>query len=602
MKIRTRLLLISGLAVAGAVALVTGAVSISARRAFDRADQIRRDALLEQFRNELQIQSAEIASKVERIAASDLMTKIAIEATHREPDYSQWLNEAQMQAETFSLDFLDLLAPSGDIVSSAHWPARFGYRNDWVSLPADAQEMNAFLTRVPTPDGQAAGLVAVRSASAGDARAYAAGGKRLDAAFLSSLHLAPGARVFLAFSPAEILGIDHPERLAGLVDKVLRSGQPSTAVVQWTEDRASAESFYGMPLARGSNVLGVLLVGNSLREQVILERSILKTGIIVGASGILLGLLLGWWVTERVTRPVERLASGARSISNGDWSVRIEAKSGDELGDLARAFNQMTEQLIAQRDRAIQAERVAAWRELARRLAHELKNPLFPLQITIENLQRARDAGPVQFDEIFHESTATLLAELAQLKTIIGRFSDFARMPPPVLQPTNVNEVVAGVMKLFDAQLSMNGAMNGAMNAASNSARKIRAHTELDSSLPPIPADSDQLGRALRNLVLNAMDAMPDGGTLSVRTRASEAGVRIEVADSGQGLTSEECERLFTPYYTTKQHGTGLGLAIVQSVVSDHHGRISVTSEPGRGATFVLDLPSTPQTDSGNAA
>jgi len=593
MKIRTRLLLISGLAVAGAVALVTGAVSISARRAFERADQVRRDALLEQFRHELEMQGTEIASKVERVAASEPMTRIAIEATHREPDYSPWLNEAQMQADTLSLDFLDLLAPSGDIVSSAHWPARFGYRSDWVSLPSDAQETSAFLTRVPGPDGEATGLVALRSASVGDARAYAAGGKRLDAAFLSSLHLAPGARVFLAFSPAQIPGIDHPERLAGLVDTVLHSGQPSTAVVQWTDDRASAESFYGMPLARGSNVLGVLLVGNSLREEVVLERSILRTGIIVGSSGIILGILLGWWVTERVTRPVERLAAGARSISNGDWSVRIESRSGDELGDLARAFNQMTEQLIAQRDRAIQAERVAAWRELARRLAHELKNPLFPLQITIENLQRARDAGPAQFDEIFRESTATLLAELAQLKTIIGRFSDFARMPPPVLQPTDVNEVVSGVMKLFDAQLSVNGASNGA--------RKIQAHADLDSSLPPIPADSDQLGRALRNLVLNAMDAMPEGGTLSVRTRAGESGVRIEVADSGQGLTSEECERLFTPYYTTKQHGTGLGLAIVQSVVSDHHGRISVTSEPGRGATFVLDLPSTREKDSGNS-
>ncbi len=297
-----------------------------------------------------------------------------------------------------------------------------------------------------------------------------------------------------------------------------------------------------------------------------------------------MGVLLGWWVTGRVTRPVERLAAGARSISSGDWSVRVEAGSGDELGDLARAFNQMTEQLIAQRERALQAERVAAWRELARRLAHELKNPLFPLQITVENLQRARGRDPAQFDEIFRESTATLLAELAQLKAIVGRFSDFARMPPPDLQQVNVNEVVSDVMKLFEAQLSFNGARNGA--------GRIEARAELAAFVPPIPADSEQLGRALRNLVLNAMDAMPEGGTLHVRTRASETGVQIEVSDSGQGLTAEECGRLFTPYYTTKQHGTGLGLAIVQSVVSDHHGRISVTSEPGRGATFVLDLPS----------
>src|SRR3984957_13991619 len=105
----------------------------------------------------------------------------------------------------------------------------------------------------------------------------------------------------------------------------------------------------------------------------------------------------------------------------------------------------------------IQAERVAAWRELARRLAHELKNPLFPLQITIENLQRARESDPAEFEEVFRESTETLLAELAHLKTIIGRFSDFARMPPPVLEAVNVNQVVSGVVKLFDAQFERNG-------------------------------------------------------------------------------------------------------------------------------------------------
>ena len=117
----------------------------------------------------------------------------------------------------------------------------------------------------------------------------------------------------------------------------------------------------------------------------------------------------------------------------------------------------MTEQLVEQRDRMIQAERVAAWRELARRLAHELKNPLFPLQITIENLQRARDASPEQFDEVFRESTSTLLAELGHLKTIIGRFSDFAKMPAPQLEPVDVNQVAREVIQLFEAQLKAPG-------------------------------------------------------------------------------------------------------------------------------------------------
>jgi len=115
---------------------------------------------------------------------------------------------------------------------------------------------------------------------------------------------------------------------------------------------------------------------------------------------------------------------------------------------------------------------------------------------------------------------------------------------------------------------------------------------QLDKHLEPIAADPELLHRALSNLVLNAMDAMPGGGKLTLRTRREDGKVILEVRDTGSGLTREECERIFTPYYTSKQHGTGLGLAIVQSVVSDHGGRISVQSEPGKGASFVIELPS----------
>jgi signal transduction histidine kinase len=226
----------------------------------------------------------------------------------------------------------------------------------------------------------------------------------------------------------------------------------------------------------------------------------------------------------------------------------------------------------------IQAERVAAWRELARRLAHELKNPLFPLQITIENLQRARQASPEQFEEVFRESTSALLAELDNLKTIIGRFSDFAKMPAPNPEPVDVNELARAVLKLFDAQMQAPGRP------------PITSRLELETDLPAVPVDPEMLRRALRNLVLNALDAMPNGGALLIRTQRQDEKIAIEVADTGEGLTPEECERLFTPYYTTKHHGTGLGLAIVQSVVSDHRGTITVHSEPGQGTTFRIEL------------
>src|SRR5208282_3956819 len=152
-------------------------------------------------------------------------------------------------------------------------------------------------------------------------------------------------------------------------------------------------------------------------------------------------LLLSLWTASRVTRPLRQLTASVREVAGGHWDTRASIKSSDEVGQLARDFNHMTEQLAEQRDRMIQAERVAAWRELARRLAHELKNPLFPLQITVENLQRARQTAPEQFDEVFRESTGTLLAELGHLKTIIGRFSDYAKMPAPQLEPVDINQI-----------------------------------------------------------------------------------------------------------------------------------------------------------------
>jgi nitrogen fixation/metabolism regulation signal transduction histidine kinase len=288
-----------------------------------------------------------------------------------------------------------------------------------------------------------------------------------------------------------------------------------------------------------------------------------------------MGIALSWWATARITRPVRRLAESAGRVAAGDWGATVEVASADEIGQLAGAFNRMTHELVEQRDRLVQAERVAAWRELARRLAHELKNPLFPLQITVENMQRARESYPEQFDEVFREGAATLLAELSNLKQIVARFSDFAKMPAPEMEPVNLNRVAAETMKLFEGQLAK---------------ARVRASTELDAALRPVQADREQMTRVLRNLILNAIDAMPEGGTLTVRTVAPETGARLEVSDTGQGLTPEECERLFTPYYTTKTHGTGLGLAIVQSVVSDHKGRIAVESEKGKGTTFRIDL------------
>jgi len=279
-------------------------------------------------------------------------------------------------------------------------------------------------------------------------------------------------------------------------------------------------------------------------------------------------------------------------VAGGDWNVRLDTvAAAKEIADLTRAFESMTRQLVDQRDRLLQAERVAAWRELARRLAHELKNPLFPLRLTVDNLRRARALAPQEFDEVFEESLTTLAAGLASLNTVIARFSDFSRMPAPQFGPVRVNDLVRETLDLFRAQAEAPGGGRQRGQGADADPARVNIVMDLQDDAGVVQADAEQIARALQNLVLNAFDAMPAGGDLVVRTRGAPDSVRIDVADTGSGLTDEERRRLFTPYYTTKQHGTGLGLAIVQSVVADHHGRISVDGGSERGTTFHLDLP-----------
>jgi two-component system nitrogen regulation sensor histidine kinase NtrY len=590
---RTKLLLIFTVTVVSAVTLVAWGVTLYTRRAFEEIDAQRTEALVAQFRQEFKQRGEEVVRRVEGIADTEATLRMAIELSRPQADPSLYVNDALGLANSHQLDFLELVNNDDTLISSAQWPARFGYKEDWTPGEKTGKSQGAFLRREELPDGAALSLTAVRAVPVSGRNLYIVGGQRLDKQFLASLALPAGMRVLLyqnlqpSFTAAALTDAAGPvtqaDLIAPIVEETRKKPESLVRVVQWSNDPASAEAFHTMPLmGRKGELLGVLLVGSSRRGMVTLLNFIRSLALLVGGVATVLAIFVSWWVSARVTRPVEQLAGVAREVAAGNWSARAEIRSRDEIGQLAATFNEMTRQLVEQRDRLVQAERVAAWRELARRLAHELKNPLFPLQITVENLQRARAQKPEQFDEIFQESTATLRAELQNLNAIVGRFSDFAKMPAPRLQAVDVNEAVRDAVKLFEPQFSAVGRPS------------ISSELYLDEALPAIQADPDLLRRALQNLVLNSMDAMPAGGTLTIRTRNHSGVVRVEVSDTGSGLTQEECARLFTPYYTTKQHGTGLGLAIVQSVVSDHGGTIAVESQPGLGTTFRIDLPLAP--------
>jgi two-component system, NtrC family, nitrogen regulation sensor histidine kinase NtrY len=613
MSFRKKLLLLFAATVLLCVALISASVYSTIRRSFEQANQDRANAIAAQFRSEFQRRGSEVVRKVESVAASETVQHIALEMNRGATDSGEYVGEARSLAGQQQLDFLELVDYRGTILSSAQWQAKFGYPEAAIpqaTTAADAVPAGAFLKREELPGGATVGLFAVRVARVGEQPLYVIGGERLDQGFLSTLDIPVGTRVLLyqnldaKWDPKSLFDLNGPaagaDKIAPLVAKVRDTLQEFQGVVHWTADSADAEVFHAIPLTgpivgaanqsapnqSGANqqLMGVLLVGSSRRPLIELERQVVSTAMLVGGAGILVAVLASLWFAARVTRPVVSLAEAARRVAAGDLGAKVEVESSDELGELAAAFNRMTEDLVQQKDRTLQAERVAAWRELARRLAHELKNPLFPLQVTVENLMRAKQKSPEMFEEVFHEGTATLLAEINNLKTIIGRFSEFSKMPQPQRQPTQVNDVVHSVLRVFDAQLQQAQLQDKDKN-------QIAVRTELDETLPEISADPDLLHRALQNLVLNAIDAMPQGGKLTIRTGTVGDRIEVSVSDTGSGLTQEECGRLFTPYYTTKQHGTGLGLAIVQSVVSDHGGKISVESTKEKGTTFHIELP-----------
>jgi two-component system, NtrC family, nitrogen regulation sensor histidine kinase NtrY len=601
-SLRQKLLLLFSLTVAAAVAAVAWTVLVRIREVFETRDQEETALFVSQFQREFQHRSSEVAAAVTRLAESERSRAMAVELA-QSGDAAPYLTEAQSMARDAQLDFLEIVGSDGNVISSAQWPARFGYPE-----PAAANVGQApFLKREELPDGSTAlGLFAVRSIGDAMTGPRVVGGERLDQSFLNDLQVAPGMQIGLYSDPATSLTaaagpatpasseaalfqathlIGPSGQLAGaahyqnLINAARKSGEQTSGVLDLTGHPEDSLNATAIPLKdQMGAVVAVLTVAISRKGMVEAQQHIKAIAYGVAGGGILLAIALSLWIAARVSRPIEQLARAAEEVAGGNWETRVPQRGHDEVSVLARSFNHMTEQLMSQRERLVQSERVAAWRELARRLAHELKNPLFPLQLTVENLARARELPQAEFDEVFRESTTTLSAEIANLKKVVGRFSDFSKMPKPELERIDAKDVLERVCGLYG-------------NASAADQSKIHFETDSDKAPMPLKADPELLHRAMSNLVLNAMDAMPEGGTLKISAHPVGENIEIRVADTGAGLTPEECERLFTPYYTTKQHGTGLGLAIVQSVIADHAGTIAVESHAGSGATFIITLP-----------
>ncbi|MGH7967388.1 MAG: hypothetical protein ACREIC_01540, partial [Limisphaerales bacterium] len=308
MSFRTKLLAFFTLTIVAAVTAVAWGVTVYTRRAFEQLDRQRTDALVAQFRREYAQRGDEIVHRVQGIADAEATLRMAMDLNRPQADASQYYNDARGIAQTQGLDFLDIVADDGTLISSAEWPARFGYKNDWVGAEQDWKSQPAFLRRVELPDTVELGLLAVRTVSVGDKRVFLIGGQRLDQGFLATLVLPESMRALLyrnlepGFVPNALTDmrgqVGQAEVFSPLITQVQRTRREQQQQIDSisSDHGANSENFDAIPLTgRDGNLLAVLLVGSSRLDLLQLLNFIRSLALLVGGGVILLGLILGWW-------------------------------------------------------------------------------------------------------------------------------------------------------------------------------------------------------------------------------------------------------------------------------------------------------------------
>ncbi len=305
-------------------------------------------------------------------------------------------------------------------------------------------------------------------------------------------------------------------------------------------------------------------------------------------SVIVVALAVGIIVSRRVTRRVTVLADATERVGRGDLSVEVPSDGKDEIAELTRAFNAMVRDIRDSRDRIEYLQRIGAWQEFARRLAHEIKNPLTPIQLAVQQVHRTYDGDDPRYRRTVDDAAAIVEEEITTLRRLVGEFSEFARLPVAALEEAELGEVVRGALRGLDPAALLPA------EAADVAPPELRL--EVDERPMPVKIDAQMLRRALDNLVRNAVQAValsgPEGGGRVVVAAREDGGTALlEVRDDGPGIAPEERARVFDPYFTTKADGTGLGLAIVKKVVLEHGGSIDCGAAPEGGAAFRIRLP-----------
>ncbi len=310
----------------------------------------------------------------------------------------------------------------------------------------------------------------------------------------------------------------------------------------------------------------------------LIKEEVVRGKIIWTISSVAIFLLAGIAVfaaramSRQISGPIEQLSSAMAKTATGDLTFQAEIKARDEIALLVDAFNKMIRDLRESREKLVASERIAAWREVARQVSHEIRNPLTPIHLALHRL-RTRFEKIGSEAKVAKESFQSIDEELGALGRLAEAFSTFARLPEPKPEPTDLNELIRSTARVYE-----------------NTPERLKLHLDLQESLPEKMLDRDQMRRVLTNLLKNAAEATPQSRIceVTIQTGIIDGRIKLEIKDNGAGLSAEALKKIFQPNFTTKREGAGLGLVMVKRIIEQHGGKIEVESIAGEGTTFKI--------------
>ncbi|MBT6177093.1 MAG: HAMP domain-containing histidine kinase [Deltaproteobacteria bacterium] len=560
MSIRTRIAAAIFISVA-LVALIFGWLRYQeAYGMFNAQLDSRAEAMADSFQVELEQTRSALADALMSNLVTNATLPDAVTGTNAGARY-RWALENRRDPR---IDILKVQGEDGRIVSSRHWPTSFGVQGDLI---AEGES----LVMEPVQDGTRLSLQMIRKVRSRDGRAfYLVVGRFLGPQTLKRT---------LERTDADVLVI-CVARYGTCWDAVKDDALLSRYEMSLGKPVASEGiHFVSNELFEGQHHKAVLWAGvDKVAFETLAQKELFR--ILWGVfGGLILALVMGFFLGHHIGRPLSLLSKASLRLADGELDARVETppRAVAEVGQLVESFNLMASELEQNRERLLHAERVATWQEIAKGLAHELKNPLTPILGALKVVRRARDKQHPDFDLILQEQSFAVEEEVMRLKNMADSFARFARLPDPLPEPICLLELLDTVLSLYAG------------------ADKIAVEKNFPEEAPMV-ADAERLRTLFTNLVKNASDAMAGEGTVrafvKVMFESGVSGYEVRLEDTGPGIAPQVMDKLFMPYVTTKADGgTGLGLALGLRIVTEMGGRISVDADYESGAAFVIWLP-----------